>query len=109
MPLTAKKLSHAQLTAAAVTQYTVPASTTTRVTELLITNTDTVERVVTVHFVPSGGAADATNRVLSSMSVGAGTTIKIGLDTVLMAGEFISALAGVAAVMNLRISGWEIT
>jgi len=109
MALTPKSLSRNQLTASAVTQYTVPGSTTTRVTELLITNTDTIQHTITVHFVPSGGSADATNQVLPATPVEASEALIVPLNTILAAGDFIAALASVASQVNLLISGWEMT
>lgn len=110
MALTAKKLGViTQLTATAATLYTVPAATTTRVMELLICNTDTVERTITVHFVTSGGTASAANRVLSAMVVPGGGTVALGLNTVLATGDQIAALASVGAAINLLCSGTELT
>ena len=109
MAVATKKLSQNQLTAALVTQYTVPASTNTRISELLLCNTDTVMRTVTVHFVPSGGAADATNIYLDAIELAAGQTLPIKLDTTLNAGDFIRAMANLTAVVNLLISGSELT
>lgn len=109
MSLTIKKLSPiTQLTASTVTQYTVPAATTTRITELLLCNADTVERTVTINFVASAGSVTAANRVISTLPIPASTTKIIPLNTVMSAGDFISALASAATAVNLQISGTEI-
>ena len=110
MALTAKKLGViTQLTATAATLYQAPAATTTRVMELLMCNTDTVERTITVHFVTAAGTASAANRVLSAMLIPAGGTVALSLNTVLATGDFIAALASAAAVVNLLCSGTELT
>lgn len=106
----AKKLSQNQLTAAAVTQYTVPAATTSELKKAVITNTDTVERTVTIHLIPSGGTAGATNRIFDAYAVPAKATVFLDLSGVYMgAGDFIQALASAAAFVNLYIAGEETT
>ena len=110
MAATAKRLfGPVQLTAAAVTQYTVPASTKCRVTELLACNAGTVDVTLTVHFVISGGSAGATNKVIAGLIIAVGQTVPFPLNTVLEAGDFISALAGAINSINLMGSGLEIT
>lgn len=109
MAVALKKLSHNQLTAGAVTQYTVPALTTTRVMSMLITNDATADRTVTVHFVPSGGSVLAANKVLAEMSIAAKTTVEVQLAATMSTGDFISALASATTSINLYISGAEIT
>jgi hypothetical protein len=109
MAITAKRLSGpTTLTASAVTQYTVPGATTARVTELLIANIDTVDRTVTVHFVPSGGSVTNGNKVLNAVNIPANTTRQIVLQAVLATGDFISALASATSAINLMVSGAEI-
>jgi hypothetical protein len=107
--ITIKRLAGpTQITAAAVTQYTAPAATTTRVMEILVSNTDTVERTYTISFIASGGTQGATNTLFSAVPIGPGETQVLTLDTTLNTGDFISALASVAAKVNMYISGAEL-
>jgi hypothetical protein len=102
------KLSQNQLTAAVVTQYTVPTDMVTELTEALFMNNDTVERTATLHLVPSGSAAGATNIFLDAIPIGPGQTVIIGFEDVyLNAGDFIAALASAASQVNLHLSGKE--
>lgn len=107
MALSAKPLSQNQLTASMVTQYTVPASTVTRLTELFITNTDSVAHTVQICLVPSAGSAGAANAILWNYSVGANGMVPLGINQFLSAGQFIAALASAASFVNLRVSGIE--
>jgi hypothetical protein len=108
--VTAKQLIAAQtLTAAAATYYTVPAATTTRVTEILLTNQDTVDRTVSLHYVAPAGAAANSNRILPAVNVPAGQLVKLKLDSVLPTGAMIQALASVTAVVVIHASGAELT
>lgn len=109
MGVTSQKLSLNQLTTSSVTQYTVPGATTTRLTELLICNTDTVERTITVSLVPSTGSASAANRVISALPVPTGATVVFQLNAVMLTGDFISAVASAPTAVNLYCSGAEIS
>ncbi len=109
MPVTFKPLARGQLTATDATLYTTPASTTTRLTEIAITNTDTVERTVTIRIVPSGGASGVDDDILSALPIASKQTIVLDLKTVLATGDFITGAASVTTVVNVRISGAEIT
>lgn len=113
MAVTVKRLSGpTQLTAAAVTQYTSPGvagTNKTRVTEILAFNGDaSVDRILTIHFVIAAGAVGATNKMFTP-TIPAGQTMKFKMDTVLEAGDFISAFASLAGVVNLMISGAELS
>ena len=113
MAVTAKRLSGpTQLTAAAATQYTAPGvagTNKTRITEILLANTDTVDRTCTIHFVVFGGAVGTGNKMFPLPNIPAGQTLKLKLDTVLEAGDFISAFASLTLVINMMISGYEIS
>lgn len=95
------------LTASAVTQYTVPDSTTTIVKQIVFCNTDTSARTVTVYAIPSGGSAAAANTIFSAMSLQPGETKVIPMEMVLPTGAFIQALASSASVVSMRVSGIE--
>lgn len=90
-------------------QYVVPGGTTTTLRSLRLCNTDTVQRVVTVHVVASGDTPAAKNTILKNVPLEAGETLiddsLMNLDT----GDFISAFADAANVVAMRIDGAEIT
>jgi hypothetical protein len=111
MALTPKKFSFNQLTAAAVTQWTVPASTTRELGTMLGCNTDTVERTVTVHLVPNGGSVSAANMILDAEAIPASETVVFSFERGIFceAGDFLVALASQTLVVNLYSSGWDIT
>lgn len=85
--------------------YTVPASTKTIVKEILLCNTDTVARTVTMFF-GSGTAAD--NTILSAITLQAGETRFVTLSSVLIAADKISGGASSASVVSCTISGVEV-
>lgn len=97
------------LTAALATYYTVPASTTTIIKEIFICNTDTAARTFTANIVPSAGAAAVANQIFDALALQAGETKIYSLSSVLPAGSFLQALASVAAVVSMNVSGVEIT
>jgi hypothetical protein len=100
------KCSQNQLTASAVTQYTVPGDMVLELTSIWVCNDDTSERTLTLHFVPSGGSAGVTNKFLDGIPIGPAQTVWIDPEgTKLNDGDFISALASVASQVNLHISG----
>jgi hypothetical protein len=85
MPNLAKKLARGSITASEVTQYTVPASTTTVVTNIVITNTTAAAITATVKL--------AGVDVLSAAPVNASGLLAIDLKQVLNATETITAIA----------------
>jgi hypothetical protein len=95
----AKKLARGSLTASEVTQYTVPASTTTVVTNIVITNTTAAAISATVKL--------ASVDVISAAPVNANGILAIDLKQVLNATETISALASTTG-LRLHVSGMEI-
>mgnify|MGYP001594944936 CR=1 FL=1 len=102
-----KRLSTNQLTGSLVTQYTVPASTNTTRICFLIHNTDSAQHTVTIHHVPSGGSALATNIFWEDVVLPNSTNQWVDLGS-LSAGDFISAKADTGALVNLQISGDEV-
>ena len=110
MAIAIKQLIAAQtLTAAAATYYTVPASVSTRVTEILLSNQDTVDRTVSLHFVAPAGSAANSNRILPAVNIPAGQLVKLKLDSVLPTGAMIQALASVTAVVVIHASGADVS
>lgn len=94
----------------AATVYTVPALRATVVKHGVVCNTGGVIVNVTLSIVPSGGTADGTHRVLSAVPVAAGDSFPLGpyiAGACLGPGDFISAQASVAAVLDIVITGIE--
>ena len=112
MAVTAKPLFEAlQASAAETTQYTAPTGTRTIIDKFTGTNTTAVAATLTVKLVASGGAASATNTVVSAKTLAAGETYTFPevVGHVLSAGDFLSTLAGTAAAVTIRASGREVT
>lgn len=106
MANTIKQLSHSALTATTTTTlYTVPASTSTIIKEILICNTDTVSRTVTLQ---AGGTTGVADRILGTMSISPSETKVISLSTVLTTGQTITGGASTASVVSCIISGVEV-
>jgi hypothetical protein len=97
------------LTASAVTEYTVPAATTTILKEIELCNTDTVVRTASVHVIASGGTLGVLNTLLNATSLQPNETKIISLSRVMPTGTFIQALASSAAVVAFNASGIEVT
>lgn len=106
MANTPTQLDQSALTAVLTTElYLVPASTTTIVKEILLCNTDTVSREVTITM---GDGTVVKNTILDALILTPGETKFITLSTVLNAAETISGGASSAAVVSCTISGVEI-
>jgi predicted amidohydrolase len=106
MAKTPKRLfGPAQLTAAAATKYTVPASTKTIVRHIHLYNADTVARAVTV----SIGADAAGTRIYDAISLAAGAELDRWVYYVVEAAEVIQAFADVTAKVTLTVDGDELT
>jgi hypothetical protein len=72
--------------------------------QVVITNTDTVERTFTLSI---GTAATAANRVIDTMPIGANDTIIWDTALVLAAGETLQGLADTGSKVNVTAIGWE--
>ena len=98
------------LTNVAATYYTSPANTVTYITNVSLTNTDTVARTVTLHLVPSAGSATAANRILSAHPIAAGKTFvpPQAIGQTLPIGGTLQALADTGAVVALVASGIQV-
>lgn len=99
-----------QAETAQTTQYTAT-SCRTVIDRFTVTNTTGAPAVLTVNLVASGGAAAASNCVLSAKSVAAGETYNCPelVGQSLEPGGFISTLAGKAAALTISATGREIT
>lgn len=107
-----KRLYWGQLTNADASLYAGVSAPTSgpppkvRITEILICNTDSAARTVTLQI--RTGASAATTHILSGYSIAANTTVVISPDTIMEAGELISGSADTTAKVNVRISGIQL-
>lgn len=85
---------------------TAAAGTTDIIKQLIICNTDTVERLFTLAI---GTAATAANRLFSSMPIGASDTIVLDTAIVLAPTETLQGLADTGAKVTVTAFGWEKT
>lgn len=104
-------VSGSQLTTSAATYYTVPANTITTISACTLTNTTAGAVTATVHLVPSGGSATASNMILSARVIAAGESYNVGsaIGQSMAAGGLLQALAGSATSITLVASGYEST
>lgn len=95
-----------QLTAAEVTQYTCPASSSAKLAAATVVNTSAAPATVALSIVKSGGAAGAANRVATfTLAAGDSNTVSELAGHFLGPGDFVSAIAGTAAAITLVLSG----
>lgn len=97
-----------QLTATAATLYTAPASTTTTIKTIVISNVTASAATVTLYVVPSAGTAGATNAIMLGVPIAANTITTIDTAIVIPTGAFVSALASATGTINVHLSGIEI-
>jgi len=97
------------LTNALVTYYTATTIYGAILKELVIVNTDTVARTVTVHIVPAAGTAGVPTIILSADTLQPGEQRVYSLSSVIPQNSFIQASASVGAVMSINASGIEIS
>lgn len=96
-----KKLYNGTPGTTSTTLYTVPASTTTIVKEILVCNTTSSPATITV-------TADATP-ILSGVTVPANDILAVELSVVLETTDVLAALQGTAAALTVYASGIEVT
>lgn len=92
------------------TQYTA-ANVTAYIDKFTVTNTSAVAVPFSANIVTSAGVAGAANLVLNLRSIAPKETYTCPelVGQVLQPGDFISTIAGTAAVLTIRSSGREIT
>jgi len=100
-----------QLTADAVIYYAASANSLTTISAASVTNTTATAQAVTIHLVPSGGAAGVGNVVCSGRVVAPGETFNVSgcIGQTLAAGGTIQALSDAAAALTLVASGYVTT
>jgi|SRR5439155_5940548 len=106
MARTPKRLAGpAQVSNAAATKYTVPASTKTIVRHVHVQNPS----VSAVTFTLSIGADAAGTRIFDAFSIAAGTVLDHFCYYIIEATEVLQAFAGTNNILTLEIGGDEIT
>lgn len=93
-----------QLSTTTTTIATVSASRVEVLKQIIITNTDTVDRTFSLAI---GNAAVAANRIISQLPIGANDIIVFDTALVLTATETLQGLADANSVVNVTVIGWE--
>jgi len=93
-----------QLGTTTTTICTVSASRVEVLKQILICNTDTVDRTFSLAI---GTAATAANRIISQLPIGANDIMVFDTALVLAASETLQGLADAASVVNVTVIGWE--
>ena len=93
-----------QLGTTTTTIATVAASRVEVMKQIIITNTDTVDRTFSLAI---GTAATAANRIISQLPIGSNDIMVLDTALVLTAGETLQGLADAANVVNVTVIGWE--
>ena len=92
----------------ATTVYTVPASSSVKITHGVLCNTSAAAVSVSLALVPSGGADDGTHTIISSYSLAAHDTLPLRdyvADAMLGNGDFVSITCSTGAVVDVVLSG----
>lgn len=86
---------------ALATVYTVPASTTGELVNVIFTNTTTTAKKVRLHVIPSAGAAGTGNALVYDFSLDIpGLPYKFPLGLIMPAGSFVQLVADAAGVTS---------
>ena len=93
-----------QLGTTTTTIATVAASRVEVMKQIIITNTDTVDRTFSLAI---GNAAVAANRIVSQLPIGANDIIVFDTALVLTAAETLQGLADANSAVNVTVIGWE--
>lgn len=93
-----------QLGTSTTTVGTVPSARNWVIKQIIICNTDTVDRTISLAI---GSAATAANRIMSALPVGANDLMVFDTALVLTAAETLQGLADSASVVNVTLVGWE--
>jgi hypothetical protein len=106
MSRTLKRLAGPGLiTNAAVTKYTVPASTVAVITQIHVNNTSGSAAT----FTASIGADAAGTEIFTSYNIPANSSVDFFGQYIMAAAEIFQALSGTTTVLNLSLFGYEIT
>jgi hypothetical protein len=93
-----------QLGTSTTTVCTAASGVTEVIKQIVICNTDTVDRTVTLAV---GSAATAANRLFSSLPIGANDVMVWDTAIVLAAGETLQGLSDTASKVTVTAVGWE--
>ena len=93
-----------QLGTSTTTIGTVPSARNLVIKQIIICNTDTVDRTISLAI---GSAATASNRIMSALPIGANDLMVFDTALVLTAAETLQGLADSASVVNVTLVGWE--
>lgn len=117
MAITQKRLAGpAQLTASSAVYYTTPINTKTIVKQIIVTNTTSSSKTVTVRLKPYGVSEAATHDIISGMTVNANETMAFNCSLVLnnngstanaTNSDQLTALCSSATSVNVTIVGIE--
>lgn len=92
------------------TEYTAPTGTRTIIDKFTAYNEEVTATSLAVNLVASGGSASAANLVFTkTLAAGEMYTLPEVVGHVLNPGDFISAIAGAATAVVIRVSGREVT
>ena len=95
-----------QLGTSTTTLCTVTAGHTFIVKQIIICNTDTVDRTVTLAI---GSAATTANRIMSTLPIGANDVMVWDTALVLLTTETLQGLSDTASKVNVTVVGWDKT
>jgi hypothetical protein len=95
-----------QLGTSTTTLCTVTSGHTFVVKQIIIANTDTVDRTVTLAI---GSAATAANRIMSALPIGANDLMVWDTALVLLTTETLQGLSDTASKVNVTVVGWDKT
>ena len=93
-----------QLGTTTTTICTAASGRTEVIKQIIICNTDTADRTVTLSI---GSAATAANRIMSAVPIGANDIMVFDTALVLAATETLQGLSDVANMVNVTAIGWE--
>lgn len=93
-----------QLGTSTTTLVTVPSSHTYVVKQIIIANTDTVDRLVTLSI---GSAATAANHIMSALPIGGNDIVVWDTALVVDAAETVQGLSDTGAKVNVTLVGWD--
>ena len=92
-----------QLGTSTTTLFTVASAQTAVIKQIIIANTDTVDRAVTLSI---GSSATAANRIMSALPIGANDIMIWDTALVLNAAETLQGLSDSASKVNVTVVGW---
>ena len=96
----------ASIAASVTTYYTSPSLTTTRITQMVLANTDSVAHTVTIYLTPTVSPAVITDLVVTvNLAAGQSYVVYQVNNLVMNPGGSIQAVTDTASVITLKASG----